>query len=99
MNFVPELFYKMTKFMCKNELFQSSGTKNELFKVQERKTKLMYNLGTKTIFWPIFLWLGRVLEVREWRVLNFFLFLCVGPTLAFIIINVSRLYDNLCKRN
>ena len=30
MNFVPELFLKkMTKFMCKKEFFQSSGTKNE----------------------------------------------------------------------
>ena len=38
--------------MCKSELFQSSGTKNELFKVQVRKTKLIYSLGTKTIFWP-----------------------------------------------
>jgi hypothetical protein len=38
--------------MCKNELFQSSGTKNEFFKVQGRKTKLMYSLRTKTIFWP-----------------------------------------------
>jgi hypothetical protein len=27
MNFVLGLFFKMTKFMCKNELFQSSGTK------------------------------------------------------------------------
>ena len=53
MNFVPELFYKRTKFMCKNEHFQSSGTKNELFKVQKRKTKLMYSLRTKTIFWPL----------------------------------------------
>ena len=25
---------KMTKFVCKKELFESSGTKNELFKVQ-----------------------------------------------------------------
>ena len=39
--------------MCKNEHFQSSGTKNELFKVQKRKTKLMYSLRTKTIFWPL----------------------------------------------
>ena len=37
--------------MCKNELFQNLRTKNELFKVQRRKTKLMYSLGTKTIFW------------------------------------------------
>ena len=36
--FVPEL--PGTKFMCKNELFQSSETKNELFKVQGWKTKL-----------------------------------------------------------
>jgi hypothetical protein len=50
MNFVPELFYKIIKFMCKNELFQNSGTKNELFKIQGRKTKLMYSLETKTIF-------------------------------------------------
>ena len=37
MNFVFGLFYKMMKFMCKNELFQNSETKNELFKVQGRK--------------------------------------------------------------
>ena len=37
------------KFICKNELFQSSGTKDELFKIQGRKTKLMYILGIKTI--------------------------------------------------
>ena len=36
--------------MYKNELFQSLGTKNELFKVQWQKTKLMYSLATKTIF-------------------------------------------------
>ena len=35
-----------------NEFFQNSGMKNELSKVQVRKTKLMYSLGTKTIFWP-----------------------------------------------
>ena len=40
--------------MCKKELLQSSGTKNELFKVQEQKTKLMSSLGTKTIFWLFF---------------------------------------------
>ncbi len=38
------------KFMCKNEHFQSLRTKNELFKIQERKKKLMYSLGMKTIF-------------------------------------------------
>ena len=37
------------KFMCKNKFFQSSGTKNELFKVQERKPNFMQNLETKTI--------------------------------------------------
>jgi hypothetical protein len=37
--------------MCKNELFQNSGTKNEPFKIQGQKMKLMYSLGTKTIFW------------------------------------------------
>ena len=47
MNFVLELFSKRTKFMCKNENFQSSGTKNVLFKVQERKTNFMQNLETK----------------------------------------------------
>ena len=36
--------------MCKNEHFQNLGTKNELFKVQKRKTKLIYNLGMKIIF-------------------------------------------------
>jgi hypothetical protein len=38
--------------MCKNEFFQSSMTKNELFKVQGQKTKLMYSLGTKTVVQP-----------------------------------------------
>ena len=28
--------------------------KNELFKVQGHQKKLMYNLETKTIFWPLF---------------------------------------------
>ena len=42
------------KFICKNEFFQNLGTKNEFFKVQRRKTKHMYSLGTKTIFWPSF---------------------------------------------
>ncbi len=27
-------------FMCKNKLFQSSGTKNKLFKVQKQKKEL-----------------------------------------------------------
>ena len=40
--------------MCKKKLFQNSKTKNELSKVQERKTKLMYTLETKTIFRPKF---------------------------------------------
>ena len=35
--------------MCKNELFQSLETKNEPFKVNGQKTKLMYSLETKTI--------------------------------------------------
>ncbi len=39
--------------MCKNELFQSLGTKNEFFKIQGRKTNFMQNLGTKTIVLPI----------------------------------------------
>ena len=39
--------------MCKNELFQRLGTKNELFKIQRRKTKLMYSLETKTVVLPI----------------------------------------------
>jgi hypothetical protein len=38
--------------MYKNEFFQNSETKNELFKVQERKIKFIYSLETKTIFWP-----------------------------------------------
>jgi hypothetical protein len=29
----------MTKFICKNELFQNLGTKNEFFKVQSSGTK------------------------------------------------------------
>ena len=39
----------MIKFIYENELFQSSGMKNELFKVQGRKMKLMYSLRMKTI--------------------------------------------------
>ena len=39
--------------MCQNEFFQSSGMKNELFKVHGQKTKLMYSLRTKTIFWHL----------------------------------------------
>jgi hypothetical protein len=35
--------------MCKNEFFLSLEMKNELFKVQGRKIKLMYDLGTKII--------------------------------------------------
>jgi hypothetical protein len=35
--------------MYKNELFQNSGTKNKVFKVQEQKMKPMYSLETKTI--------------------------------------------------
>ncbi len=31
MNFISELSFKMTKFMCKNELFQNLETKNELY--------------------------------------------------------------------
>ncbi len=31
--------------MCKNELFQSLETKNELFKIQGRKTNFMQSLG------------------------------------------------------
>ena len=54
MNFVPRLFYKNMKFMCENKLFQNLKTKNKLFKVQGQKAKLMYSLGTKTIFLPIF---------------------------------------------
>ena len=39
--------------MCKNSLFQSSGTKNKFFKVQRQKTNFMQSLGTKTIVYPI----------------------------------------------
>jgi hypothetical protein len=35
--------------MCKNELLQSLGMKNELFKIQRRKTNFIQNLGMKTI--------------------------------------------------
>ena len=35
--------------MYKNKLFQSSGTKNKLLKVQKRKTNLMRSLRKKTI--------------------------------------------------
>ena len=34
--------------MCKNELFQSLEMKNELFKIQGRKTNFMQSLGTKS---------------------------------------------------
>ena len=35
--------------MYKNEFFRGSGTKKELFKIQERKTKFMYSLGMKIV--------------------------------------------------
>ena len=61
MNFIPKLFSKMTKFMCKKKKkkiqssrrkmnFSKFKTKNELFKVQERKINSMQSLGTKTTF-------------------------------------------------
>ena len=50
MNFV--ILKKKKKFKdkihVKNELFQSSVTKNELFKVQGQKRNSMENLETKT---------------------------------------------------
>ena len=39
--------------MCKNENFQSSETKNELFKVQRRKMNILPSLETKKILLPI----------------------------------------------
>jgi hypothetical protein len=42
----------MKKFMCKNELFQTLESKNEIFKVQERKTNFIQSLRTKTIVYP-----------------------------------------------
>ncbi len=39
----------MTKFMCKNELFESLGMKNEFFKVEGQKLNFIQNLRTKTI--------------------------------------------------
>ena len=39
----------VTKLMYTNELFQSLGMKNELFKVQGRKPNFIQSLGTKTI--------------------------------------------------
>jgi hypothetical protein len=44
----------MMKFMCKKEFFQSSGTKNLLFKVQGQKINFLQSLGTKTILLPKF---------------------------------------------
>ena len=51
-----DFFYKRTetKFMCKNEFFQNLWMKNELFKIQKQKTKLVYSLKMKTIFWSFF---------------------------------------------
>ena len=36
--------------------FPSSWTKNELFQVQEQKTKLKYSLGTKSIYIYIYIY-------------------------------------------
>jgi hypothetical protein len=36
--------------MCKNEFFQSSGIKNEFFKIHGQKTKLMYSLERRQYF-------------------------------------------------
>jgi hypothetical protein len=52
MNFVILKKSLGMKFICKKEFFQSLGTKNELFKVQERKTKFIQSLGTKTLVYP-----------------------------------------------
>ena len=43
--------------MCKNEFFQSSGMKNELFKVQGRKANSIQSLGMKTIVYPFLFFL------------------------------------------
>ena len=40
--------------MYKKKKIQSSGIKNELFKVQGRKTNFMQSLGNKTILLPTF---------------------------------------------
>ena len=47
--------------MCKNKLFQSSGMKNELFKIQERKTNFIQNLKTKIIVLPLINYLDKLL--------------------------------------
>ena len=39
--------------MCKYRLFESSETKNELFKVQGQKTNFIKILETKTIVYPM----------------------------------------------
>ena len=55
--------------MCKKEFFfQSSGIKNELFKVQRRKTNFIQSLGTKTIFLPIFFyWYVKKIQNSKFR--------------------------------
>ena len=46
MNFIPELFFKITKFICKNKLFQSSRTKNELHVKFKDKNNSLTNIIT-----------------------------------------------------
>jgi hypothetical protein len=41
-----------TKSMSKNDFFQSSEIKNELFKIQGRKTNFMQSLEMKIIIYP-----------------------------------------------
>ena len=38
--------------MCKNEIFQNLESKNEIFKVQERKTNFIQSFRTKKIVYP-----------------------------------------------
>jgi hypothetical protein len=47
MNFFSKLFLNGRNLCVKIKIFESSWTKNEHFKIQERKPNLMQNLGTK----------------------------------------------------
>ena len=51
MNFEKFYFYTWISYFYKKVHRRNSFVKINFFKVQGRKTKLMYSLGTKTIFW------------------------------------------------
>ena len=63
MDFVPELFFKKTKFMCKTERFQSLGMKNELHvKFRDENNNLAFVLKSNNIYHAksfFFFWISK----------------------------------------